>query len=284
MNHGEVDTQASSECVSFWRGDGPCGTELLKGRYRELRFAPHAHDRYLLGLITDGALEIVDPGRSAIAAAGQVILYNHDQVHWGHSAACDGWSILSIYLPPDELNRSAREIGASASGTIGFQNIVVDDPKLARRITSLYAVGALARGTLASESVLSVILADVLTRHADRYVRLPSVGHESRAVRIAREFIDGNYAGNVSLRELSALSGIGRYWLIKAFRSAYGIPPYAYLTNVRVRHALKLLRAGIGVAEVALACGFADQSHLSRIFKRSTGLTPGLFSRGLRSR
>jgi AraC-like DNA-binding protein len=210
-----------------------------------------------------------------------VILYDHDQVHRGHSAARNGWSILSIYLPPDHLNQTAHEMGTSASGTIGFANIVVEDPNLARRIASLCAADVLAHGALASESLLSAVLADVLTRHADRYVRRPTVGRESRATRIAREFIDENYACNVSLRELSHVSGIGRYWLIKAFKTAYGIPPYAYLTNVRVRHALRLLRDGMEIAEVALACGFADQSHLSRMFKRSTGLTPGRFKRDL---
>jgi len=283
MNHDD-DMLAASECISFWRGDGPCGTELLKGRYRTLRFAPHAHDRYLLGLITDGALEIVDPWRSAVATVGQVILYNHDQVHWGHAAARNGWSILSIYLPPDDLDRAAREMGRSAAGTIGFATIVAEDSGLARKIAALCAADARAHGALASESLLSAVLADALTRHADGYVRRPTVGRESRATRLARDFIDDNYASNVSLRELSHVSGIGRYWLIKAFKTAYGIPPYAYLTNVRVRHALRLLRDGMAIAEVALACGFADQSHLSRMFKRATGLTPGRFKCDLRWR
>ena len=263
--------------MSFWRGNGPGGAEFLKATYRQLKFAPHAHDRYLIALIMDGALEITDPGRSAVAVAGQVILYDCDRLHWGRSAARDGWSILSIYVPPDCLVQAAREMGASGGGTISFRDIATDDRHLARRIMSLWAASDLVHGILASESMLSKILADVLTRHADSYLRRPAVGRESRATRLAREFIDGNYAGNVSLRELSALSGIGRYWLIKAFKAAYGIPPYAYLMNVRVRHAVRLLRDGMEIAEAAAACGFADQSHLSRTFKRSTGITPGRF-------
>jgi AraC-like DNA-binding protein len=277
MNRDETQGPTSAECMSFWRADGPGGTEFLRGRYRKLRFAPHAHDRYLFGLITDGALEISDPGRSAIAAAGQVILYNHDQVHWGQSAARDGWSIHSIYVPPQDLDRTAREMGAPAGGTIGFRKIVAEDRILAQGIASLCAAGSLDHGALAKESLLSAVLAEALTRHADRYVRRPAVGRESRATRLAREFIDDNYARNLSLGELSEVSGIGRYWLIKAFKTAYGIPPYVYLTNVRVRHALRLLRDGMGIAEAALTCGFADQSHLSRMFKRSTGVTPGRF-------
>ena len=96
-------------------------------------------------------------------------------------------------------------------------------------------------------------------------------------MRIARAFIEANHAGPISLARLSALCGIGRYWLIKAFKASHGVTPYAYLTDIRVRHALALLRTGTPVAEAALACGFSDQSHLSRMLKRSTGITPGRF-------
>ena len=275
--HGKSTENASRERISFWRHDGSAGAEFLNGSYRELKFAPHAHDRDLFALITRGALEITDPKRSAIATTGQVILYNHDHVHWGRSAGRDGWSILSVYVPPDQLDQTTRELGNPARGTIGFPSIVADDPQLAQRISTLCNPHDLVRDGLETDSLLLEILADVLSRHADRSCSQPSVGRESRGTRIARAFIDDNYASNLSLHDLSALCGIGRYWLIKAFKNAYGIPPYAYLTNVRVRHALRYLRDGMRPAEAAAACGFADQSHLSRMFKRSTGLTPGRF-------
>jgi AraC-like DNA-binding protein len=279
MRH-RTKTPAPPEQASFWRHDGPDGAEFLIGRYRQFTFAPHAHDRYLFALIAKGALEIIEPRRSATAAAGQVVLYGHDQVHWGRSAHREGWSILSIYLPPSYVDQAAQELGAPLGGTIGFPNIVNDDQQLARRIAMLCSPVEAASGALATESKLLAVLGDVLTRHADRRVKRPAVGRESRRTRIAREFIDHNYASNVSLRELSALSGVGRYWLIKAFKAAYGVPPHAYLTSVRVRQAQRLLRDGMEIAEAAVACGFADQSHLSRSFKRSTALTPGRFKLG----
>lgn len=277
--HAETRTPASPERASFWRQDGLDGVEFLSGRYRHFTFAPHAHDRYLFALITEGALEIVEPRRSATAAMGQVILYNHDQMHWGRSAGRDGWSIRSIYMPPSHVDQAAEELGAPARGTISFPDIAIDDRQLARRIAILCEAADGADEILRTESMLLEILGDVLIRHADRYVARPTVGREPRGTRAAREFIDQHYAGNVSLRELSALTGVGRYWLIRAFKAAYGVPPYVYLTAVRVRQAQRLLREGMGIAETAYACGFADQSHLSRVFKRSTGLTPGGFKR-----
>jgi len=68
-----------------------------------------------------------------------------------------------------------------------------------------------------------------------------------------------------------------------AFRSAFGLPPHAWQVQVRLARARTLIRAGIPIAAVAAATGFADQSHLTRIFKRSYGYTPGVIvTRGAR--
>src|SRR5262249_32908084 len=161
-----------------------------------------------------------------------------------HAAGRDGWSICSIYLPPDILHRTGRELGVSVRGTIGFPRIAGADRALASKIVALCSKAGAHGENLARESLLAAILAEALARHADRYVRLPAAPHEPRAVRIARAFIEANHTSSISLAGLSALCGIGRYWLIKAFKASHGVTPYAYLTDIRVRHALALLRTG----------------------------------------
>jgi len=261
----------------FWRDRD--SVEFLQGRYRDFVFAPHSHDRDLISVVTGGALEIVEPRRQAIATSGQVVLFNHDRVHCGQGAHSEGWAILSVYLPPNVLNEIAREIGASSGGTIGFPKIVADDPALAKKLVALHTACDVRHDGLARDSRLLEIVTAVLIRHAGRPFHLPVVGAESRAVRTARDFLDSHFTQSVSLTELSQRCGVSRYWLIKAFKAALGVPPYAYLTNLRVRYAMALLREGSEIAEVSLACGFADQSHLTRTFKRSIGITPGQFRR-----
>lgn len=58
------------------------------------------------------------------------------------------------------------------------------------------------------------------------------------------------------------------------FRSAFGLPPHKYLEGLRVRRAEELIRAGLPLAEAALASGFSSQSHLNRSFKHILGITP----------
>uniref|UniRef100_UPI0012E1DA04 helix-turn-helix domain-containing protein n=1 Tax=Nonomuraea sp. SBT364 TaxID=1580530 RepID=UPI0012E1DA04 len=83
------------------------------------------------------------------------------------------------------------------------------------------------------------------------------------------------------LRELAAAVGATPFALVRAFRLAYGLPPHAYLTQLRVRRARELLARGTPPAEAALAAGFCDQSHLSRHFRRIVGTTPGAYQRAV---
>ncbi|MNN80835.1 Transcriptional activator NphR [compost metagenome] len=81
----------------------------------------------------------------------------------------------------------------------------------------------------------------------------------------------------LTLGELAALAGMGRYQLIRAFRAVTGLTPHAYQLNQRINLARDWLRRGTPVADIAYGLGFADQSHFQRVFKAHTGVTPGLY-------
>jgi AraC-like DNA-binding protein len=67
--------------------------------------------------------------------------------------------------------------------------------------------------------------------------------------------------------------------LLRAFRAETGLPPHAYLNQLRVRLARRLLDDGLAPAVVAAEAGFADQAHLTRHFKRVVGVPPGAYQR-----
>ena len=70
-----------------------------------------------------------------------------------------------------------------------------------------------------------------------------------------------------------------KFHLVRAFRAEVGLPPYEYLTHLRISKAKELLQRGALVAEAAQAVGFYDESQLHRHFRRIAGITPGRFSR-----
>lgn len=88
------------------------------------------------------------------------------------------------------------------------------------------------------------------------------------------DYLDSHYTQNITLNQLTKLTGLSKYHLLRLFTKQKGISPYRYLETVRIGHAKNLLAQGIPPIEVALQTGFSDQSHFTNFFKKLIGLTP----------
>lgn len=98
--------------------------------------------------------------------------------------------------------------------------------------------------------------------------------------RRARELLEARLADPPSIREVARECGLSADYFTRAFRASTGLTPHAWLQAQRIDRARRLMRdETASLAEVALACGFADQSHLSRVFLQHTGHTPGQWRR-----
>ncbi len=274
---GTVSAPGGGEILDFRRISAFGGAEFLRARFGGFEFARHAHDRVTFGVILEGALKVDQPGGSEIAGAGDMILFNHDKVHWGGARRGAGWSIRSIYIEPGTLQELARDLDAAGRGTLGFPGILPRAGRLARRFSAMHASFESGAAALEAETRFASVVADLLRDHGDRPIPAAAPGAEPRAVGLARAYLEAHVADNVTLGELARIAGLSPYRLARAFSACLGMPPHAYHLHLRVRRAQRLLRAGRPVASVALDCGFADQSHLTRAFKRQIGLTPGRF-------
>ena len=83
----------------------------------------------------------------------------------------------------------------------------------------------------------------------------------------------------LTLADFAQATGASRFQVLRRFSQEMGATPHAYLMQHRVKRAKEMILAGPSLADTAVACGFADQSHLTRVFSRQTGLTPGAFVR-----
>lgn len=107
-----------------------------------------------------------------------------------------------------------------------------------------------------------------------------SVGLDQSTLSRAKELLCANLAGQISIDELATACGVSGGYLIRAFRMSTGLPPYKWLQRRRVAVAMELLSGTAQPASsIAVACGFADQSHLTRVFQRVVGMPPGAYRR-----
>ena len=124
-------------------------------------------------------------------------------------------------------------------------------------------------------------LAGLLRAHAagGRAASPSPVRRAPAAVATVRDLLRERLADPPTLAELAVLTELSQFALLRAFRAETGLPPHAYLNQVRVREARLLLDDGISAADVAAQVGFADQAHLTRHFKRVVGVPPAAYQR-----
>jgi AraC family transcriptional regulator len=97
---------------------------------------------------------------------------------------------------------------------------------------------------------------------------------------LAMEMLAGDAAGSLRVADVARACGLSRGYFIRGFKKATGKAPHQWILSQRVERARGLLLKGdVSLAEIALACGFADQSHFTRVFSNSTGLPPGAWRR-----
>jgi len=98
--------------------------------------------------------------------------------------------------------------------------------------------------------------------------------------RRVKERVLSDLKADPGLPELAALCGLSRSYFVRAFKNTTGMPPHRWLLVQRLKRAqLLLTETGMTVSEVALDCGFADQSHLTRVFSRAVGTSPAAWRR-----
>lgn len=91
-------------------------------------------------------------------------------------------------------------------------------------------------------------------------------------------YIDAHLAGSIRNRDLAAAAKLSCGYFCQSFKDSFGCPPHSYILRRRVERAKELLETTITpLSQIALDCGFADQSHFSRIFRRVTGEAPRLW-------
>jgi AraC family transcriptional regulator len=133
--------------------------------------------------------------------------------------------------------------------------------------------------------IARLLAAHLLHKHAPsaRDSIAPLGGAARAQMERAIDYMQANLAEPLTLVDVATASGLSPSHFARRFKSATGAPPHQYLMSMRVDRAKRMLAHREPIAEIALACGFTHQEHLTRIFRRLTGLTPARFRRAAQS-
>jgi len=235
------------------------------------------NDVYAVSTPPHTAAEFRYRGRSHAFHPGAVGLWDPDEVFeitrmpFPERCRC-------LHIDPAVMTDAARDLGIR-SPTVRFKHPLIQNRTLFRLALLLHQALENESSALERQELFAGCVQHLLEEMTEVSARRVRPGGEPRAVRRTREMLDARFSENVSLDELASASRLSRFHVLRTFAAAVGLPPHAYQNRLRVNSALKLLAAGMSLADVATEVGFADQSHLHRHFKRIVGVTPGAFAR-----
>jgi AraC-like DNA-binding protein/mannose-6-phosphate isomerase-like protein (cupin superfamily) len=247
--------------------------DLFRADYLTHRFAAHWHDALVVAVVERGAMRTRVGRRTVVVPAGSTVVVPPGEVHSGEGTSPDGFSYRAMHVPPAvvaalEGEGCTLEFVPASTADAGFADAFV------RLHAHLSAPGA---DPLREGQLVEVLRQQARQRKSEG--RATSPVRDPRLIALVRDYLESHHARVVTLAELATLTGRSAFHVSRAFREHVGLPPYAYLAQVRVQRALALLARGYSATMVAHETGFVDQSHFSRQFKRSVGMAPGHYAR-----
>jgi AraC family transcriptional regulator len=191
----------------------------------------------------------------------------------------------SFYLQRDSFDRLADDLGVSRiDGLAIAPGVAVNDPVVVNLGPCL--LSAIERPEEANTMFVQHVAIALHTHLAQRYggMRIPRTSGSGSLtpwqLRLTRDTINAHLDGGVSLARLARDCGLSVSHFARAFTCSTGLPPHRWLTQRRVDRAKDLMRSTkTPLAEIALACGFSDQGHFTRVFSHVAGATPSQWRR-----
>ncbi|MFC3581954.1 helix-turn-helix domain-containing protein [Sphingomonas hylomeconis] len=216
--------------------------------------------------------------RSASAASGACEIVPAGADYW--SRWHEPKEVSAFALSQDWLDRVAQSDLDLPAATVNADALPIVDRRVA-------LIGGMLRDELRSgthammaglelDSLLNLLGIHLIKHYGIARPQKDLGGLSDRQLRQVRDYMVAHLAESVKLEALAAVVALSASQLMRSFRRRTGTSPHQYLMRLRLDQARALIVGGVlPLADIALACGFSSQSHLTAIMRREDGLTPG---------
>lgn len=211
--------------------------------------------------------------------SGSAVILPARMPHRSMCAAGGSFSILSLDLI--QVAQTAHETVVSDRVEL-VPTIVIADPviQLIEQLLRLELSNTEFGSRLYIESLIAALSVHLLRTYSTHQPKLSDrlAGVSPRQLQPVIDYMHAHLQENLSLDRLAQILEVSRYYFIRIFKQTFGITPYQYLIQQRIERAQHLLKhSKLSLTDIAIECGFANQSHLTNHFKRQVGTTPKIF-------
>jgi AraC-like DNA-binding protein len=245
---------------------------LTQSTFHSQSYPLHAHDGYSISLVTEGMHRFVIEGETMTAMPGEIrIIHPYEK----HATQESTWSHINLSVETDWVERHATMM--DVEHPVLFVRLIRDEG-LRDMMETLHVAHGDHRTEVVNDT-LKAIIHTLLTKHLFVSKADPTVPLTGDMIQ-AREYIHAHaHDSALSLEEVARRAHMSKYHFLRRFKQAFGRTPHQYLQNIRIDCVRSAMVRGETLAVAAHSCGFYDQSHMIRIYRKFYGHTPGAIQR-----
>lgn len=263
--------------TKYWFDRQTPGLSLLCADFTTHEYPAHIHDALMVAITETGGSEISASGVPDEVHSAALLVVNPAEPHSSRMNGSSRWRYRSFYLERSALDTVLQGLGITELPR--FSRNTVKDRDLINGFLRLHHMLDSERSDeLRRRELLVSTFGELARRHGDTGATVPLAPHDRVLLDAVVAVMRDRHAEHLTLAELAAVAGLTQFQLIGLFRKGVGMPPHAYLTQIRLQAARRQLQRATPIAQAANAAGFYDQAALTRHFKRCYGITPLQFA------
>ena len=260
------------------------GTEAIIGQHITNEFRRHIHNTYIIGIVEQGIRIITHLEGSNQVSEYEAFVLNPGQVHSCSSVSQSGHSYKILSISSQTMQSIASQISEKPEKRPFFKKVHYKNDVLSDKIIRLFDVIEEPESDIQVESNLYSFLTYLIMSFSESPPLIYATGEQKDSIKRACDYISQNYAENLSLKKLAEVACLSPFHFQREFKKNMGITPHEYLSDFRIRESKKMLLNSEDIADIAIQLKFFDQSHFSKIFRKTVGVPPGRYSKINRTR
>lgn len=242
---------------------------FVRHRFKGHEFKKHFHTTYSIGLIVNGVHRLEFENEDTVSSCGDIKIVNPYDMH-----LADGnvfWEYFN-FMPTQNL---IKEIAQNMC-----EKHIDFDIKFSHNISDKYASKLLLElfnsDDMNKEENMVFFISYLLQNYSSKKIKSVKI---DKNINHSIEFLHENFLNDISLDFIAKQSNLSKYHFIKIFKKQIGITPHQYILALKIEYAKTLINLKMPLSQIAYECGFSDQSHFIRTYKKMHGFTPKIKNR-----
>lgn len=238
------------------------------------KFPNHFHEHYVIGFIERGKRKLISKNQEYIIEPGDLMIFNPRDNHSCEQIDNNTLDYRCINIKED-IMMDIMEAITGHRDIPYFKSTVIFHGEQVDLLKDVHEMIMNRSKEFVKEESLLFLIGQLVELYAEPFEVKVEVNNQLLVKTC--NYMKENFSNVIKLDQLSAISGLNKFILLRLFTKEIGITPYQYLLTIRINKAKELLESGIEPLDVAMSTGFTDQCHFTNYFKKFIGITPGQY-------